>query len=131
MGRAGAAVLSARRAFRLNPGDRHCLIELCKSLYIQGQYSEANDLIAQKGETEGELLWIRGCCLERLGKRDEALDVLMQAAQTLPQIRTKRRVAEVQTELGREDQAVQTLRDILEFCPQNVDVLLELGITLD
>ena len=131
LGRAGAAVLSARRAFRLNPGERHCLIELCKSLYIQGQYNEVRDLIAQRNDRDGELLWIRGCCLEQLGKREEALDALVQAAQMLPQIRTKRRVARVQTELGQEAQALQTLRDILEFCPQNVDVLLELGVKLD
>lgn len=105
-------------------------MELCKSLYIQGQYSEVNDLAEQKG-SDGELLWIRGCSLDRLGKREEALSVLVQAAQMLPQIRTKRRVAGVQTELGQEDQAVQTLRDILEFCPQNVDILLELGVKLD
>ena len=77
------------------------------------------------------MLWIRGCCLERLDRLDEALSTLVKATEMLPTVRTKRRVATVEDMLGHESEAIQTLHDILDFCPQNVDILLALGTKLD
>ncbi|CAL6018089.1 Tetratricopeptide_repeat-containing protein [Hexamita inflata] len=131
------SLVQFKRAQELSPLDIRPKIELARSLYLTGQFEECLEYTMLTMEQElaastsiHALYWLRGCCLERLGHLQESLSPLFRAYELFPNFSTKQRIASIQHELGCNPDCVETLQDVLQFSPQNAEVLVKLGSIL-
>lgn len=138
MGEIASSLISFQQAFELDRTDYRVHVELVRSMFLSGNFDSAlgqadASLIYFEEHPEFEVkqqLWmlhqLRGQALVRLNLPEEALDPLFRAYELNPNFKTKQLVADIQTFLESAD-ALETYQDILQFSPQNIEVLLQLG----
>lgn len=95
-------------------------------LFIK-RYLDAEPENSQSSPSFASIYYIYGCCLSQQGKHEESLDPLFKSYELYPNFETKAKIAEVYILMEQLTEAIETLSDIVQLSPQNLDVLTKLG----
>ena len=136
-----AAISEFEDAIRLNPNDREPVYRLFRIYNSKGDTASAarlqkqlqdllaNNLAQSNNEAKATVLNDRGIALEKEGKFASALDDYNQAAKTdITNIIFQRNAALLLCKMGRAEEAIPLLRDILSFDPDDAETLQILAV---
>lgn len=118
-------------ATALNPHNLSNLKQVARSLYLLGRYQSAiaiYDKSLEINEDDWEIWHNRGLCVEHLKNYDDAVECYLNANSVQRHDSTFLRLAHVYELQNDSQSAVETLKEALEFSPENPKLLTTLGL---
>lgn len=128
------AAEECRQAVALDPGSPIALTNFGNALLGLKRFEEAIDVYVRAIAAEPNIAEIHknlGIAYHGVGKRKEASDCFKKALTINPDDDVRAALGETYYSLGKLEEAVQAYRSVLEAKPNDRDILLALGLTLN